>query len=78
MDDHLLVFLGILFIVVGIMFIFFSFVTSDKVEGEGVVVGFVGFVPFGFATSKKALLIGMVLTIILLIVLLLIMYRGGA
>ncbi len=79
MDDSLLISLGIMLIVIGMLFIIFSSLKSSNIEGEGVIVGFIGFVPFGFATSKKALLFGIaIMIIILIVVFFFILYsRGG-
>ena len=64
--------LGILLAFIGIIIIFISMITSAAKEKDGKgkgsfkfsVVGFLGFIPFGFGNDKRLLLFTIILTVI--------------
>ncbi len=58
--------IGIGFIFLGVLIVIISSFFSQSKPGESkvAVVGFLGFIPFGFGNDKKWLVVGIVLTII--------------
>ena len=67
--DWLLIF-GIIFIFLGIILItLYSFYSSkESAHVEFAIGGFIGPIPFGFATQKELLIIIMILSIVFLII----------
>ncbi|MBI2145294.1 hypothetical protein HYU18_03130 [Candidatus Woesearchaeota archaeon] len=65
MPNNQLLQLGILLTFIGIIAIFLSLASAaGKGNAKFSVVGFLGFIPFGFASDRKMLLIGILLTAI--------------
>lgn len=62
--------IGILVLFVGIALIIFSALSSagEREKGKSTfkfsVVGFLGFIPFGFGNDKRLLLFGVILTVV--------------
>lgn len=64
--------LGILLVFIGVIIIFISLITAaatsskdkEKSNVKFSVVGFLGFIPFGFGNDKKFLLFGVILTVV--------------
>ncbi|MEK6837546.1 MAG: DUF131 domain-containing protein [Nanoarchaeota archaeon] len=65
--------LGIVLVFIGIIIIFISLITAaatakEKDKGKSnfkfSVVGFLGFIPFGFGNDKRLLIFGIILTVI--------------
>ena len=69
--------IGILVILIGFALVLIgSFLASKDGKVEGAFVGFIGFIPIGFATSEKMLYVGIAITIILLLIFLIPIIRG--
>ncbi|MBI3036948.1 hypothetical protein HYY73_04340 [Candidatus Woesearchaeota archaeon] len=70
MTNEQLLQLGVLVVFIGLIIIIgsFLFAAHDKERGKSTfkfsVVGFLGFIPFGFSNDKKLLLFGIILTIV--------------
>ena len=71
MENQQLLRIGILFAFIGALIIFISLITASAKEKEKdkgnfkfSVVGFFGFIPFGFGNDKRLLLFGTILTIV--------------
>ncbi len=62
-----LVLIGILLILVGIFLIIISSLKQAKVEYS--VVGFIGPIPFGIASSKQMLIAGLILSLMIILIL---------
>ena len=60
-----LIFIGILLIIIGFFLITFSSIKESKVEIA--VGGFIGPIPFGFATSKELLILIIIISLIFFI-----------
>ena len=65
--------IGMLLVSVGIMIIFISFLTTavkekansnDRGSFKFSIVGFLGFIPFGFGNDKRLLIFTLILTIV--------------
>jgi len=67
MNQQQIISLGIIVVFIGIIIILFSslFNKSSQSESKVAVVGFIGFIPFGFG-NKKLVLVGIVSTIFFL------------
>ncbi len=66
--------LGLLLTVMGMIFIILSLFLGqgkDNVKTEVAVGGFIGFIPFGFATNKKMLLTVLLISAVMLLIFLL-------
>lgn len=70
MPNEQLLQIGIILVFVGIAAIIFSALSSagDKEKGKSSVkfsvVGFLGFIPFGFGNDRRLLLFGVILTVV--------------
>jgi len=75
--------IGFVLIILGMILIFYASYRSMYEENsdsehkvEVGVIGFIGFIPFGFATSKKMLLFSLIIFLILVIIFILLSYFG--
>ncbi|GEM_PF-720032 len=75
--------LGFAFILIGMVLILYASYKSIHEKGdaskesiEAGVIGFIGPIPFGFATSKKMLIFSLILFLILFLITALIFYKG--
>lgn len=68
--NHFLIPLGIIFVFIGIVIIIIGTILSSqgKSNSQFAVGGIIGFIPFGFGTSKELVYFAVAVSVILLII----------
>lgn len=70
-----LIFIGIALIFLGFIVIMIEFVQQGRVKSEWGVGGFIGIVPFGFASNPKILKFIMILSLFIAVLVLILFLR---